>query len=535
MNPTSAPPVSLPDATVALRVQNQDARLSACLDSLFTQTLGTDRMQIVAVDDGSSDSSGSLLRELSADRPELLTVELPRRGTTPAEARNAAIEHTRGRYVIFLDASDQLAPDALERMVRAADRNEADVVLGKPAALGKRSVPTSMFRKSSTYAAPLTSRVYWTLTPDKLFRTELLRRAGLSFPTDLRFGEDQPFTAAAYLAADAVSVVADGPCVLKGSPAPPSAPVGPSDRCVLAERMMSMVHSLVPEGPGRDRLLSRHLEVELGKATGAALLGSDSPEERRQTLTHAESLLNSLATPGSLALLPRPLAVRYALLAGGHHEHAVRMAEYSAAADRPTPKKVVDGGRVFAALPYFRDPAVELPDSVFDITDQMKVMMELQTLRWSGSILHLEGFAFFDQLSTASRRTRVLLRHRDTGTEERYSVTAHRDDKLVNSKGRPRAMGRFAARVNLAQSSDGWPLAPGIWDVLLSVSFEGVTRQVPLGAQRAASVDVVSRLPQVLGHSPRTEDHQLVAVPAYTEQGHLILEISERLPLPQLD
>ncbi|WP_425836927.1 glycosyltransferase family 2 protein [Streptomyces fractus] len=533
MNATSAPPAPLPDATVALRVQNQADQLRACLDSLFAQTLGAARTQIVAVDDGSTDSVGSLLRDVAADRPELLTVELPQRGPTPAEARNAAIEHTRGRYVIFLDACDQLAPDALERMVRAADRNEADVVLGKPAALGRRAVPTAMFRKSSAYAAPLTSKVYWTLTPDKLFRTELLRRAELSFPTDLRFGEDQPFTAAAYLAADAVSVLADSPCVLKGSPAPPASPVGPSDRVVLAERMMSMVHSLVPDGPGRDRLLSRHLEVELGKATGRALLAEDSSEERRRTLSHAESVLNTLATPGSLALLPRPLAVRYALLAAGHHEHAVRMAEYSAATGNPAPKKVVEGGKVFAALPYFRDPAVELPDSVFDITGQMKVMMELQKLRWDGPLLHLEGFAFFDQLSTASRRTHVVLRHRATGAEERYPVTAHRDDKLVNSKGRPRAMGRFATRVNLAQSSDGWPLAPGIWDVLLSVSFEGVTREVPLGAQRAATVDVVSRLPHILGPAPRTEGHQLIAVPAYTEKDHLMLEISERLPLHQ--
>ncbi|MFE5734508.1 glycosyltransferase [Streptomyces sp. NPDC056528] len=529
-HPSPVRPGDLRDVTVVLHVRDQADTLPACLDSLFGQTLGAERIEVVAVDDGSTDDGGSLLARAEQERPGLLRAARFHRGASTAEARNWAMGQATGRYLLFLTGADRLAPRALELMVASADDNEADVVLGRLESSGSHPVATSMFRRSQGSVDLYGSRVYWSLTPEKLFRTSMVRRCGLEFPLDAPFGEDQVFTAAAYVRADSVAVVADEPCVVKGPPA--AGAVSPAQRIALAGRMVGLLNSMLPAGPRRDLLVSRHLETDLGEATGRTLLATERPADREHALWAAAELLRG-AVPGSaLALLPRPLAVRYALIAAGHHAEAERMAAYEADTSRPAPKKTVENGRVYTLLPYFRDPSVGLPDELFDITDRMTVNQQLTGARWNGSLLLLDGHAFFEQLSTRERATKVVLRHRPTGAEERFSVTARRDETLVNSKGKARAMGRFSARINLRQMSDGRPLAPGVWDVHLSVSFEGVTREVRLGRRRSEDVDVVSRAPVVFAPSPTTPGHELAATPFYTPEGDLSLEIAERLPVP---
>lgn len=522
-------PADIRDVSVVVRICNNAASLQSCLSSVTEQSIGTGRMEVIAVDDGSTDDSAALLARISAKHAGLIRTGHQSRGLNPGAARNWAMSQVNGRYVMFIEASDQLAPDALERLVTAGDKNESDVVLGKLESSGKHTVATSMFRRTVASADLYDSRVYWSLTPDKLFRTSLIQRCGLEFPTDMMIGEDQAFTAAAYMGADNISVVADGTCVVKGpSPVPQ---VSLTDRVKLAARMMNLVSSVVPAGARRDHLLSRHLEAELGKATGKLLLATENRAERERAMWAAADVLRSCLTPGALALLSRPLAVRYSLLSSGRFVEAERMAAYELDKAQPAPRKTVENGRVFTTLPFFRDPAVPVPDEVFDITDRMTVSHQLTKVNWTGSILGLEGFAFFEQLSTRDRATKVVLRERHSGAVERFSVTARRDETLRNAKGKPRAMGRFSARVNLRQTSTGWPVGPGIWDVHLAVSFEGVTQEIRVGRSRSEDVDTTSRRPVVIAPASGSAPHELVATPFYDDEGHFSIEIAERLPL----
>jgi hypothetical protein len=272
--------------------------------------------------------------------------------------------------------------------------------------------------------------------------------------------------------------------------------------------------------------------VELGKATAAALLSAADPAERDRTLWEAAEVLRAQAAPGALALLPRMVAVRFALLAQGRLAEAQKMAAFEADKDRPVVRKTVEGGRVFTTLPFFRDPQVGLPDELFDITADMTVSHQLQKARWDGAMLLLDGYAFFEQLSTKDRATRVVLRERSTGAQESHAVTARRDDTLTNAKGKTRAMGRFSARVNLAQTSSGWPLPPGTWDLYLSVSFEGVTQEVRLGTRRAPELDSTARMPVRIADAPGAQGMELAATPYYAEDGGLTVEMAQRMPLP---
>src|SRR5690348_1468184 len=109
--------MSAPDVTVVVAVYNTMPYLQACLSSLVEQSIGQERLQVVAVDDGSTDGSSELLDRFAASHPSLFEVVHQSNSGGPAQPSNRALELAKGRYVYFLGADDHLGTEALERMV----------------------------------------------------------------------------------------------------------------------------------------------------------------------------------------------------------------------------------------------------------------------------------------------------------------------------------------------------------------------------------------------------------------------------------
>lgn len=111
-----------PLVTVLVAVYNSEAFLPQCLDSLCGQTL--DAVQIVCVDDASTDGSLAILRDY-ADRDGRVEVIALSENHGQAYARNRALERARGRYVCFLDSDDWMAADCLEEACRTFGTDDA--------------------------------------------------------------------------------------------------------------------------------------------------------------------------------------------------------------------------------------------------------------------------------------------------------------------------------------------------------------------------------------------------------------------------
>lgn len=101
-----------PVASVLVAVYNAAPYLAGCLDSLCGQTLAD--IEIVCVDDASTDGSLDILRRYAARDRRIRLLHLDENGG-PARARNAGLAVATGRYVTFLDSDDRLSPDALEK------------------------------------------------------------------------------------------------------------------------------------------------------------------------------------------------------------------------------------------------------------------------------------------------------------------------------------------------------------------------------------------------------------------------------------
>jgi len=96
--------------------------------SIENQTGGIDRLEVIAVDDGSTDNSLGILEEWASRRPGLVTVISKENGGV-ASARNAGIEHLTAEWVGFVDADDMIEEGYLAATARFLDANpEVDML-----------------------------------------------------------------------------------------------------------------------------------------------------------------------------------------------------------------------------------------------------------------------------------------------------------------------------------------------------------------------------------------------------------------------
>ena len=116
----------MPRVSVLLPVRDAAATLGACLDSLAAQTLADH--EVVAVDDGSRDGSGELLRARARADPRLRVLSTPPRGLV--SALNRALAEARAPLVARMDADDRAARDRLSLQAERLERDAAVDVLG---------------------------------------------------------------------------------------------------------------------------------------------------------------------------------------------------------------------------------------------------------------------------------------------------------------------------------------------------------------------------------------------------------------------
>ena len=201
-----------PLVTVVVPAHNPGRYIEPCIRSLLRQSLSRDRFEVVFVDDGSTDGTGERLNRLAREQPHVRVIHIPASGG-PGRPRNIGLETALGEYVQFLDADDELAPTALQRLLRMARANGSDIVLGKFASETlKRRQDLFNRNRGATTLAETPQLADGSMGPTKLFRTALLREHEITFPEGWRQMEDQLFTLRAYLAASVISILGDEPC-----------------------------------------------------------------------------------------------------------------------------------------------------------------------------------------------------------------------------------------------------------------------------------------------------------------------------------
>ena len=183
--------------TLVVPIYNMEKYLARCVDSLLGQTCRD--FEIILVDDGSTDFSGTLCDSYAARYPELVRViHKPNGG--PSSARNAGLDAARGDFVTFPDPDDWVEPDYVGSFLRLQQEYPADMTcvgyyvdngdfvqrIGDERAPYRMTGPEA---RRGLLLPPSLQGFSWS----KLYRMELIRRHSLRFPEDIHITEDIHF------------------------------------------------------------------------------------------------------------------------------------------------------------------------------------------------------------------------------------------------------------------------------------------------------------------------------------------------------
>jgi hypothetical protein len=278
MRSASVPPA----VSVIIATYNAGPLLAYALDALAAQSLPAHLIEVLVVDDGSTDGTWSYLTDLERARPNIKIFQQPHSGG-PSAGRNRALSEATGSYVFFHDADDYLGTDALRRLVAVAEQQASDIVVARVSWIGR---PNSERRLGRTVldADLLDDGVWRALTPHKLIRRSLIEDLGLRFCNDMVQGEDQVFMASCMFAARKISILG-GRDLYHRRLLPDGSNLSRQRQTLTnkqrtASRMVELVVANTTPGPRRDGLLQRVFVKTLPPALGRPFMIAGSAERQ---------------------------------------------------------------------------------------------------------------------------------------------------------------------------------------------------------------------------------------------------------------
>lgn len=172
--------------SVIVPVYNVERFLSKCLDSVLAQDY--DDYEIVAVDDGSTDSSGRMLEEYKKRSSRVKVIHQENKGL--GGARNTAIEAAVGDYLLFVDSDDYIAPRTLSTLARWLEEKKLDILAFDWTKVDEKGTHIQRVTRNEypNPYTPLSRREFLLLEPTgctKVYRRTLFMDHGIRFPERL--------------------------------------------------------------------------------------------------------------------------------------------------------------------------------------------------------------------------------------------------------------------------------------------------------------------------------------------------------------
>ncbi|RYE09982.1 MAG: glycosyltransferase [Hyphomicrobiales bacterium] len=190
-----APRPDRPTVSVIVANYNGERTIGATLASLLGQSLSA--LEIIVVDDASSDASCAIVRQLQQRDPRVRLIASAANGG-PARARNRALDAARGEWIAIVDADDLVHPERFERLVAAAGQLDADIVADDLLFFYEDGTPSSLLLPSGQEGAFEITPTSWVLAgrsvgPPLGYLKPLVRShwlATLRYDETLGIGED---------------------------------------------------------------------------------------------------------------------------------------------------------------------------------------------------------------------------------------------------------------------------------------------------------------------------------------------------------
>ena len=199
------------DISVIIPIYNVEKYLRRCLDSVLRQENVT--MEIILVDDGSTDSSGCICEEYVANHSNIKCIHIDNSG--PSTAKNVGYDVATGNYVVFIDSDDEIKPEMFSTMLKSGYQHNADIVCcnyiqvdeeGKISHTKYTDQEFVLSRDEALKAILIKDKIYsqcWT----KIYKRETMNLHHVRNTEGLKTEEDFIYNIQAFACSNTVSIV----------------------------------------------------------------------------------------------------------------------------------------------------------------------------------------------------------------------------------------------------------------------------------------------------------------------------------------
>ncbi|MEU2576176.1 CDP-glycerol glycerophosphotransferase family protein [Streptomyces anulatus] len=477
-----------PLLSVVVPVHNVEAYLEDCLRSVADQTL--DAIEVVMVDDGSTDGSARIAAEFAARDGRFRLVR--QRNAGLSAARNTGVRHTTPTvpYLAFADSDDIVVHDAYERMTASLESTGSDLVTGNVWRLTAQGRQQAWQYRWLTATRPrthitrdprlLADRVAW----NKVFRRSFWDAHAFAFPVGKLY-EDTPVMIPAHHLAGSVDVLHEHVYywrVREGSITRRRTDVtGVRDRIAACEQVSAFLG-------GRDAAQRRAYDTsclrdDFGYFLDGLPMGG---EAYRTAFLEGAGAFVDRAGPEALEGLPVELRIKWALVRERRLEELLTVLAFERANGAGT--FAVEGlpGRRRAVYPGVRGASARLART------DIPAVARLLEARWGADgKLRLRGYAYLRNLPAASARQRLTVGmvRAERGRQVRPVPVRSVDAPEATMNSGQELHGYDHAGFEMVLDPDRLPAAAdgGGWLVGLVLAAPGAVRRVAVRAPDAGA------------------------------------------------
>ena len=201
--------------SVVIPIYNVALYLDQCVQSVLSQSFRDDELQIILIDDGSTDGSREISEKYARRYPNVESYSQVNAGLSAA--RNAGLDRVRGEFLVFLDSDDIVPPGVYRRMLDVLQRSQSDFVTGPAWRFSAHQRTAWPFTRNSDLFLEDLSAITLDSHPEflrdftawnKIYRSEFFLQSGVRFPEG-RIYEDVATSPRLYLQATAFDVVSE--------------------------------------------------------------------------------------------------------------------------------------------------------------------------------------------------------------------------------------------------------------------------------------------------------------------------------------
>lgn len=384
--------------SVVVPVYNVEAYLRECLESVAGQSFQD--LEVVMVDDGSSDGSVAICEEFAARDERFRLVRQPNGGL--GNARNNGTRAATGEFLHFLDSDDVLPRHALRTLIRSLDNTGSDFATGNVHRFNRGGITPAPFvarafgkTRPKTHITKFRGLLVDRIAPNKLFRRSFWDRHGFAFPEGVTH-EDIPVILPAHFMAKSVDVIAEPVYLYRlretGGLSITQRRLEPK---VLLDRLEAVSHVsgfLRSHRRRAKRWYDASVVAEDLRYYVNVLPHADG-EYRALFLDRVNAFLDTISEKAfePLTAIER---VKWGLVRARRMDELLEVIRFQREELNDSVPVEIDG-RWYGDYPYLHEAeALGVRRSAYELRQELTLAAQVDSVSWEGEVAHIRGSAF---------------------------------------------------------------------------------------------------------------------------------------------